>query len=92
MAREVDGDLAGAAREGEVHHVGLLRGRDAPIEGFAYAACGGVPVAFGPVEGGEERKGEKQAMHDSIQRQLDHFPGFFFATAFSNVAGFQPRG
>jgi tRNA pseudouridine55 synthase len=31
----------------------LLRGRDAPLEGIAYAACGGVPVAFGPVTAGE---------------------------------------
>ena len=30
----------------------ILRGRDAPFEGMAYAACGGVPVAFGPVEQG----------------------------------------
>ena len=29
------------------------RGRDAPSTGIAYAACGGVPVAFGAVEGGE---------------------------------------
>ena len=31
----------------------ILRGRDAPTGGVAYAACGGVLVAFGPVEGGE---------------------------------------
>jgi tRNA pseudouridine55 synthase len=31
----------------------LLRGRDAPAEGIAYAACGGVPVAFGLVTAGE---------------------------------------
>ena len=30
----------------------ILRGRDAPFEGMAFAACGGVPVAFGPVEQG----------------------------------------
>jgi tRNA pseudouridine55 synthase len=30
----------------------LLRGRDAPSEGVAYAACGGVPVAFGSVTAG----------------------------------------
>ena len=30
----------------------LLRGRDAPAEGMAYAACGGVVVAFGPIEQG----------------------------------------
>ena len=30
----------------------LLRGRDAPSEGMAYAACGGVVVAFGPIEQG----------------------------------------
>jgi len=31
----------------------ILRGRDAPIDGVAYAACGGVPVAFGEVARGE---------------------------------------
>lgn len=31
----------------------LLRGRDAPFDGVAYAACGGVPIAFGQVEAGE---------------------------------------
>jgi tRNA pseudouridine55 synthase len=31
----------------------LLRGRDAPADGFAYAACGGVVVATGMVERGE---------------------------------------
>jgi tRNA pseudouridine55 synthase len=31
----------------------LLRGRDAPAEGAAYAACGGVVVATGMVEQGE---------------------------------------
>jgi tRNA pseudouridine55 synthase len=46
----VDRDGAARLRRGQSL---LLRGRDAPIEGFAYAACGGVPVAFGPVEGGE---------------------------------------
>ncbi len=30
----------------------VLRGRDAPSQGMAYAACGGVVVAFGPVEQG----------------------------------------
>ncbi len=30
----------------------LLRGRDAPLDGMAYASCGGVVVAFGPVEAG----------------------------------------
>ncbi len=30
----------------------MLRGRDAPSEGMAYAACGGVVVAFGPIEQG----------------------------------------
>ena len=46
----VDRDGAARLRRGQSL---LLRGRDAPVEGFAYAACGGVPVAFGPVEGGE---------------------------------------
>jgi tRNA pseudouridine55 synthase len=31
----------------------LLRGRDAPDEGWAWASCAGEPVAFGRVEGGE---------------------------------------
>jgi tRNA pseudouridine55 synthase len=30
----------------------LLRGADAPLEGPAYAACLGAPIAFGAVEGG----------------------------------------
>ena len=30
----------------------ILRGRDAPLEGMAYASCDGVVVAFGPIEGG----------------------------------------
>ena len=30
----------------------ILRGRDAPFDGMVYASCGGVPVAFGPVEDG----------------------------------------
>lgn len=46
----VDRDGAARLRRGQSL---LLRGRDAPIEGFAYAACGGMPVAFGPIEGGE---------------------------------------
>jgi len=31
----------------------ILRGKEAPVEGIAYAACGGVPVAFGEVKAGE---------------------------------------
>lgn len=50
MCIVVDRDGAARLRRGQSL---LLRGRDAPIEGFAYAACGGVPVAFGPVERGE---------------------------------------
>jgi tRNA pseudouridine55 synthase len=46
----VDRDGAARLRRGQSL---LLRGRDAPVGGFAYAACGGVPVAFGSVEGGE---------------------------------------
>lgn len=30
----------------------VLRGRDAPAGGMVFAACGGVPVAFGPIEQG----------------------------------------
>ena len=46
----VDRDAAARLRRGQPL---LLRGRDAPVCGIAYAACGGVPVAFGAVEGGE---------------------------------------
>ncbi|HWG07094.1 MAG TPA: tRNA pseudouridine(55) synthase TruB [Beijerinckiaceae bacterium] len=46
----VDRDSAARLRRGQSL---LLRGRDAPAGGVAYAACGGVPVAFGPVDGGE---------------------------------------
>jgi tRNA pseudouridine55 synthase len=31
----------------------ILRGKDAPLDGIAYASCGGVPVAFGEVKAGE---------------------------------------
>ena len=46
----VDRDGASRLRRGQAL---ILRGRDAPSEGMAYAACGGVLVAFGPVAGGE---------------------------------------
>ena len=46
----VDRDGASRLRRGQSI---ILRGRDAPIGGSAYAACGGVPVAFGEVQGGE---------------------------------------
>jgi tRNA pseudouridine55 synthase len=46
----VDRDGAARLRRGQSL---LLRGRDAPFEGAAYASCGGVPVAFGTVEHGE---------------------------------------
>jgi tRNA pseudouridine55 synthase len=46
----VDRDGAARLRRGQSL---ILRGRDAPADGFAYAACGGVPVAFGAVQGGE---------------------------------------
>jgi tRNA pseudouridine55 synthase len=46
----VDRNAAARLRRGQPL---LLRGRDAPAEGVAYAACGGVPVAFGPVTAGE---------------------------------------
>lgn len=44
-------DRNGAARLRRGQNL-VLRGRDAPIDGIAYAACGGVPIAFGPVEAG----------------------------------------
>ena len=46
----VDRDGAARLRRGQSL---LLRGRDAPLGGAAYAACGGVPVAFGEVDKGE---------------------------------------
>ncbi|MFN3891116.1 MAG: tRNA pseudouridine(55) synthase TruB [Beijerinckiaceae bacterium] len=46
----VDRDGAARLRRGQSL---ILRGRDAPSDGYAYAACGGVPVAFGTVQGGE---------------------------------------
>lgn len=46
----VDRDGAARLRRGQSL---ILRGRDAPFEGVAYAACGGVPVAFGEVQRGE---------------------------------------
>jgi tRNA pseudouridine55 synthase len=42
----VDRDGAARLRRGQSL---ILRGRDAPAEGIVYAACGGVPVAFGEV-------------------------------------------
>ncbi len=42
----VDRDTAARLRRGGSV---ILRGRDAPHEGVIYAACGGVPVAFGEV-------------------------------------------
>lgn len=42
----VDRDTAARLRRGGSI---ILRGRDAPHEGIVYAACGGVPVAFGEV-------------------------------------------
>ncbi|MBI1868163.1 MAG: tRNA pseudouridine(55) synthase TruB [Methylocystis sp.] len=42
----VDCDSAARLRRGGSV---LLRGRDAPHEGIVYAACGGVPVAFGEI-------------------------------------------
>lgn len=45
----VDRNAAGQLRRGQSL---LLLGRDAPLGGIAYATCGGVAVAFGPVEEG----------------------------------------
>ncbi len=42
----VDRDTAARLRRGGSV---ILRGRDAPHEGVVYAACGGVPVAFGEI-------------------------------------------
>ena len=46
----VDRDAAARLRRGQSI---LLRGADAPSDGSAYAACGGVVVAVGAVENGE---------------------------------------
>jgi tRNA pseudouridine55 synthase len=46
----VDRNAAARLRRGQPV---LLRGRDAPFAGDAYAACGGVVVATGMVEQGE---------------------------------------
>jgi tRNA pseudouridine55 synthase len=45
----VDSSVAAKLRRGQSI---LLRGHDAPFDGFAYAACGGVVVAVGTVEKG----------------------------------------
>jgi tRNA pseudouridine55 synthase len=42
----VDRDTAARLRRGGSV---ILRGRDAPHEGVVYAACGGVPIAFGEI-------------------------------------------
>ena len=47
-----DGVQAAAARLRRGQSV-LLRGRDAPANGTAYASCGGVVIATGMIEGGE---------------------------------------
>ena len=46
----VDRDAAARLRRGQSV---LLRGRDAPLEGEAYASCGGVVIAVGHVTHGE---------------------------------------
>ena len=46
----VDSGAAARLRRGQPL---LLRGPDAPLEGSAYAACGGVVVAIGAIEKGE---------------------------------------
>ncbi len=46
----VDRDAAAKLRRGQSI---LLRGADAPVDGSAYAACGGVVIAVGAVEKGE---------------------------------------
>jgi tRNA pseudouridine55 synthase len=46
----VDRDVAAKLRRGQSV---LLRGQDAPFDGSAYAACGGVVIAVGAVEKGE---------------------------------------
>ncbi len=46
----VDRDAAARLRRGQAI---LLRGADTPLEGPAYAACGGVVIAVGAIEKGE---------------------------------------
>ncbi|MGB7091876.1 MAG: tRNA pseudouridine(55) synthase TruB, partial [Methylovirgula sp.] len=46
----VDRESAARLRRGQSI---LLRGREAPIAGQAYASCGGVVVAVGAIEHGE---------------------------------------
>jgi tRNA pseudouridine55 synthase len=46
----VDSSTAARLRRGQPV---LLRGQDAPFDGSAYAACGGVVVAIGAIENGE---------------------------------------
>ncbi len=46
----VDRDAAARLRRGQAI---LLRGQDTPLQGPAYAACGGVVIAVGAVEKGE---------------------------------------
>lgn len=46
----VDQNGAARLRRGQAL---LLRGRDAPLDGQAYATCAGVPIAFGAVEKGQ---------------------------------------
>jgi tRNA pseudouridine55 synthase len=46
----IDREAAARLRRGQSI---LLRGRDAPIEGPAFASCGGVVVAVGAIECGE---------------------------------------
>ncbi|VFU09486.1 tRNA pseudouridine synthase B [Methylocella tundrae] len=50
----VDRDAAAKLRRGQSI---LLRGADAPMDGSAYAACGGVVIAVGAVEKGELVRG-----------------------------------
>ena len=45
-------DRSNAARLRRGQNI-LLRGRDAPVNGTAYASCGGVVIATGMIEGGE---------------------------------------
>jgi tRNA pseudouridine55 synthase len=46
----VDKGVAAKLRRGQPI---LLRGQDMPLEGLAYAACGGVVIAVGAIENGE---------------------------------------
>ena len=65
----VDRDAAARLRRGQPL---LLRGRDAPATGMAYAACGGVAVAFG--RGRRRRAGAEPGVQSAVLSNHDSLP------------------